>query len=768
MNLKIEHIRFLWWAFCPLFLASINSLHAEDEEGVFTLSPFEVSADDDRGYGVTESIGATRQALPNSDISSSVISITSDFMSDVAAISAEEALRFVSGVQNSATDPNPGNARVTLRGYQASVGNYRDGLPDNSGTRDMIGDDSAHYDRLEVIKGPAGVLYGSHTLGGVINKISNRAVTDNFTNLEMQVAGGYEEYIKGVVDVNRKLGENSALRAIVSSRRGNRHWHDTDEGGAEADINGISLIANTYFEGGGRFWGQLYYSNFEIDREYNNQFLAGWKVGLQEGEVPVIDADDDDFLLGKSINKTPKGNLSKGNTYNYEIGFEQPFDMFGSDWTMRTVMRYNLSKGDKSPSIVQFDTAAYDADGVRLGAFSEVSLSDPRIADWKAGYQSRDFRSKSDSGAINIDLAGEFGTESIKHSMVVNLRGGMTERGSSFFRKIPAGRFSLLDGAVEQLTNEELVAGVPNTFIPWQGWNEGDSFSAGVLDNISFFDDKLILAIGSRYDWGRSVSGTYDVDKSLAANEPVEVEEATGRTSGNEFTWKQGVVYKPVEDVSLFAQHATTFNFVSGVDVRTGLPFENQEGVIDEVGVKTTLLDNRFILTASYFDMELTNVTVQVVRPDGSGFDLAQEGVQKTTGVELDLAYLVNENISLIAAVSDVDSKNAVGNYFRGVPRTPTYSFFGRYTFTDGGLKGAFAGLGYKYNGEFSIDNGNNLFAASGGTMDLLVGYRKDNWSLQLNAYNVLGYEGIVSAVNDSAVIRAEDPNYRISATYKF
>ncbi len=747
----------------------INAQDSADDEDILIMSPFIVQTQNDRGYGATESLGATRTALKNIDISSNIVAITNEFMSDVGASSAQEALQYLSGIQTSVGDPNPGQAAVTIRGYTQRFGGFRDGLPDDAGTRDQLADDTAHYDRIEVIKGPAGVLYGSHNLGGVINKISKWAISDNFTNIELQAAAGFEEYIRGVIDTNKKLGENSAIRAVVSSRQGNRHWDDSEDGEAPANINAITLMGQTNFKNGGRLWGRYHYTFFELDREYNNQFLTGWQIGLREGERPLVDPDDSDFIHDKSLNKTPGDDISEGNIYNYELGFEKPFVMFDSDWTLRLVGRHSLAKGDKSPSIIQAGRpTAFDAAGNALGDTRTVRASDPNVADWRIQYQSRDFRSKRFDFSLNIDLAGEFDTWIAKHDMVINARVGLGERGNSFFRKIPPGTFSLVDGVVENLTNEELTAGVANTFIPWQGWRRSETASVGILDNISFMDEKLIFAFGSRYDYGRGINGTYDVAESLEKNNPVRIEDPTQSSDGNDFTWKYGVVYKPIEELSLFAQHATTFEFVTGVDVRTGLAFENQEGTIDEFGIKTALFDNRLIITASIFEMELTNVQIQVVRPDGSGFDLAQEGVQKTDGYEIDLAYLVNDNISLVFAASDVDSKNAADNFFRGVPINFNWSFFGRYTFTEGALEGAFAGLGYRQMGDYSIDNGNNLFGKGANIMDLVFGYRRDNWSAQVNVYNALSYDGMVSAISDFAIIRAEDPNFRVTVSYGF
>ena len=195
----------------------------------------------------------------------------------------------------------------------------------------------------------------------------------------------------------------------------------------------------------------------------------------------------------------------------------------------------------------------------------------------------------------------------------------------------------------------------------------GDNFSIGFQDNMKFMDDKLILVAGARYDDGSTDAWRFDVPQSLARGEFVR-EESPSSNSDSETTYKLGVVAKPADGVSLFAQTATTFNLISTLDEETGNKFPNQEGEIIEVGAKFGLMDNRLTATLSWFDMELTNVIIRVPLPVefGGGTAPRAVGVQKTDGVELDLAYQPNDNVSLLFAASDLESTDANGRFFPG------------------------------------------------------------------------------------------------------
>jgi outer membrane receptor for ferric coprogen and ferric-rhodotorulic acid len=106
---------------------------------------------------------ASRAAIPIGDIASSVVVLNEQFLRDRGAIDATDVLYYVSGIQRG-SDANPGQAIFSLRGYQIGGGiSLRDGLPGPTSTQDIPIDDNTPYERIEVLKGPAGtcLLYTS-------------------------------------------------------------------------------------------------------------------------------------------------------------------------------------------------------------------------------------------------------------------------------------------------------------------------------------------------------------------------------------------------------------------------------------------------------------------------------------------------------------------------------------------------------------------------------------------------------------------------------
>jgi len=755
----------------------------EDDAEVYDLSPFSIDATQDRGYGTSNSLGASRIALPNSDIAASIITLNEQLFQDVAAIDATEVLGYASGIQL-ASDRHPGHTQYSLRGYAQSGVNLRDGLPDRFVAADISLDESTAYQRIEVIKGPAGTLYGSHSMGGIVNKVSKFALSSNFTNVDFQVAGGNDEFLKAVIDTNSKIGENSAVRAVVSVKRGDRHYHEQD---APDNWTNITLMGSHNFNNdGGKIWGRIQYLDYELDREQGWQYLTGYLT--PGGSAPTV--KDPIFAVGRHTNIVPEDDVSKGDIYAHEAGYEKSFAGNNSIWTLRLVARHNKGDGDKTPSYSQGRPIPVHANGqivTYINADGEETNGDNRyvsaqnglVADWRAGLTLRDFRGFRENSGLYADLHGSFEGFGATHDLILNAQGGNSRQERAFFfwsvqnpndPTDVGNSFSAVGPNFTGFNSKTIPQNNEKKFNRFQGYSKGTNSAIGFQDNMKFMEDKLILVIGARYDEVSNDQVRFDVAKSITQDEFVRDESSWTSNSDGSETYKLGVVAKVADGVSLFAQTATTFNPISKVSSETGEKFPNQEGEIIEIGAKFSTPDNRLTATLSWFDMELTNVIINVPLPQefGGGTIPRAIGTQKTDGIELDLAWQPTDNVSLLFAASDLDSTDANGRFFRGVPIKSNWSAFGKYEFTDGVLDGAFAGAGFRHNAPAPGDSGNSFFTSGGDVADLFFGYSQNNWSVQLNVYNVLEEDGIISAVIDRLAARYPDTNYRMTARFRF
>ncbi len=156
------------------------------------LSPFEVTAKANRGYVTTSASSASRIAVPITELNSSLIVINDKLIEDPMAVSMRDTFNLVSGVThgNTGTGSQTQNS-LSMRGYVLSSA-QRDGVSDVlmgiSG-----GFDYSLVERVEIVKGPSGVLYGTHSPGGVVNLISKRPLLKPRTRISASY-GSFSSY----------------------------------------------------------------------------------------------------------------------------------------------------------------------------------------------------------------------------------------------------------------------------------------------------------------------------------------------------------------------------------------------------------------------------------------------------------------------------------------------------------------------------------------------------------------------------------------------
>lgn len=145
-------------------IAPLASVHAEPAH----LSPISVegvSVDDPR---VPEVTTATRTQTPARYVPQAIDTVKVESLQNYGISTLGEALPGIPNVSN-ASDTRFDSLRI--RGFDASNDFYLDGIRDDSQyVRDLH-----NIERIEVLKGPAAVLYGRGSQGGIVNRVSNSA-----------------------------------------------------------------------------------------------------------------------------------------------------------------------------------------------------------------------------------------------------------------------------------------------------------------------------------------------------------------------------------------------------------------------------------------------------------------------------------------------------------------------------------------------------------------------------------------------------------------
>jgi iron complex outermembrane recepter protein len=162
-----------------------------------------VNAAPERAYSATNAVTATKTDRPLMEVPQSIQVVPQEVLKDQQVVRLDEAVRNVSGVSKAGDFANQVD-RFNIRGFQQSTF-LRNGLyDDGSYLREM-----ASVERVEVVKGPASVLYGRLEPGGVINLLSKRPLSQPYYNFEMQ-AGSYDFY-RPSVDMGGPVTDDGSL-----------------------------------------------------------------------------------------------------------------------------------------------------------------------------------------------------------------------------------------------------------------------------------------------------------------------------------------------------------------------------------------------------------------------------------------------------------------------------------------------------------------------------------------------------------------------------
>ena len=195
--------------------ASSPKLTSGDNE-VVQLSPFEVSAGDDRGYSASSSLSGTRLNSKLEDISSSISVVTKQQMLDTAAIDINDIFQYEVGTEGTAqfTDPtndgrgNYDNVQGNPTGSNRIRGLAQAGiLVGGFAASSSIPIDHYNLDSVEIARGPNSTTAGLSDAGGTVNlNVSRGNLTRNVSNISTRV-DSYDGY-RVSLDLNRPLVRN--------------------------------------------------------------------------------------------------------------------------------------------------------------------------------------------------------------------------------------------------------------------------------------------------------------------------------------------------------------------------------------------------------------------------------------------------------------------------------------------------------------------------------------------------------------------------------
>lgn len=182
MNNRKRTLCFLKAAFlsATIFCPDLETIAQNGANGeTYTLDPFSVQGETN-GYSATNSISGTRVNTLIKDIPVPITVITEDFIKDFSYERVEDAVVSDATITRVGRNEGDFNENFTIRGFRSSL-NLRNRIPYKGFT------DSSMIDRIEIVKGPAAVLYGLSDPGGLVNIITKKPLNVKHTSMNFRI-----------------------------------------------------------------------------------------------------------------------------------------------------------------------------------------------------------------------------------------------------------------------------------------------------------------------------------------------------------------------------------------------------------------------------------------------------------------------------------------------------------------------------------------------------------------------------------------------------
>jgi iron complex outermembrane recepter protein len=607
------------------------------------------------GYVAKNSSSATKGNTPIIETPQTVSVVTRQQIEAQQAQTTRDVVAYAPGVYFS-DDADFRFQRVFSRGFQ--IDTYLNGLRVFGGTWSTPRMEPYFAERVEILKGPASILYGAASPGGVLSYGSKLPVPEAFG--EIQFVTGNRDRIQGMFDVGGPIDKEGRLLYRVT---GIARTAD-----AQVDYLGDQRIAIAP----ALTWRPNDDTTFTVLTSYLHDPKAGYFNQLpyqgtllpnQFGQIPR------NFYVGD-----PSFESFKLTQYLLGYQFEHRFD---DVWTVRQNFRYAHS--DISYREVQLRTLPLIPPGFPvLGPASDRNL------------QRTAFTADENLGTVTVDNQAEakFETGPLRHTVLMGID----------YQHLDWTNFTRFGNIPQSLDwldpNYNQVIPLPGVF--QDQVQEQSQLGIYAQDQIKL--GQWVFLIGGRQDWAKN-----SLENRLTARTTVQEDKA--------FTWRAGALYLFENGVAPYFSYATSFQPASGAAIDGSL-FKPTTGEQYEVGIKYQPVGINGFMQVSLFDLTQQNV----VTPDPlNGNALVQVGEIRSRGVEVSGVASLAQGLDIRASYTYLDSVITKNVDARIVGRlqgnTPPHvaKLWADYTFQDGPFNGFGFGGGIKYVSSTYATNGNSV-----------------------------------------------------------
>jgi len=653
------------------------------DQSVTTLKSMTVHGkveDDPTSYTVTHAATATRTDTPIKETPMSIQVIPRAVIDDQQAITVEESLRNVSGVVPRLSSTTPNFEPTLIRGFAARQ--FIDGFNQylNSGDQGSM----VNIERIEVLKGANAVLYGGGNgspVGGMVNLVSKLPKKEAF--YEIGVKAGLYDFAQPFVDLNQPINDNVLFRFTgeYTTNESNIDVLETER----YNLNPTLTFTN----------------NDDTNLTLQGKF-SRWEQQDYQG-LPATGSVAGDFRIRPESFLGPQ-DIEKSNSEFYGVWGTLDHQL-NDIWSLTAKGRYSHSKQDAFAQNL-------------LGKGFSFGADQPLIQPSTWGLINTELAQEQEEKSVQTYATAKFDLGPTKNTALLGADfSELDDDGFMDFDMLPIGTVNLAD---------------PTFSVPYSrpGARQQTQFTrnttyGGYVQLQSTIYDRLHLLASVR-------RGNVTTDFVNTASG------AKFNSDEGRFLPNVGGLFDITDEFSLFVDYSEGMRGQGGANYASTPKPELSNQI--EAGVKFDIAKQ---LTGQLAVYQIDRKNVKVTDFTDPRFRSVTKGQQRSTGIETDMTWQINESLSLLGnyAFTEAEFTDSLagvpdGNHLPGVPKH-SGRFWANYAFHNPMLEGWSVGSGIYAQSSAYVDKDNLFKTDSFYTVDADIAYKVKGYKLGISIKNL-------------------------------
>lgn len=639
---------------------------------------------------------------------------------------------------------------VNIRG----LGNeylFVDGSPVNS----RYNIDVANIESVEVVLGPASILHGQVSPGGLVNVVTKKPQVESAHSVQID-ADQYGKQ-KLTLDSTGSLSDTTQYRIVISGEDSETYREVTTEDGTfQQERKSLTVAPSLTYTPDDQNTFTLRLSHSEQELPIDRGTVA---VDDGNGNFSIFDSGDNAFNSEFDVRNSEENliqfdwdfEFDNGWTNRFKVGYyEKEFDDYqtraAAGFSTGTVGDYSSSADiiGASGSIVGSVQSSNDL-LLRRVDFNDQELSDFFISDSLFGdYELNGFDN-------TLYVGANF------HSQKLNETDGLAF--TDYFG------FTALDLNVIDITDSSSAANLELEGTDISNSDTTTNEFGLSVQNLAHVTDRLNVLAGLRYDVYEiegEATTYYTTSNSIIYTEVTDPEAVDIDSSNDNISGQLGAIYEVSNDLSVYASYAESFtpNFPSVTEGVYSGDFDPETAKQYEVGAKSSMLDDKLRISISTYKLERKNVAT--VDDD---LNTVLNGKTETNGVDLSATMQFLNGLNVLASYSYIDaeiieasSDDNDGNTPYNIPDHKV-RLWGSYEVQNGTLAGLGFGFGAESVSERFGNDSNTYSLPSYVVYDTAVWYYlalAEDMQLRLNA-------GIKNLTDETYYTASGSNTFRVS-----